>query len=144
MFQELPVQHVESWSSYHYPIVMEVVERRKKVGYSKKTFPMIHYEDMWSLYEKCQEIIRREWWEQCRCEEANVIEMFKKAAKKSMDELSLWSSNEFGRREKKVKKLIDELKYTRRSYDHYGNGHKIRMLEKQIDNILVDEEVYWK
>lgn len=30
----------------------------------KKNFMRIPYEDMWSPYEKCQEIVRREWGEQ--------------------------------------------------------------------------------
>lgn len=45
---------------------------------------------------------------------------------------------------KKLNELINELKNIKKSYDHYENGDKIRMLEKHIDNILIDEKVYWK
>ena len=49
-----------------------------------------------------------------------------------------------GGREKKVKKLIKELKTLKRNYDHYVNGDRIKGLENQIDNLLTDDEVYWK
>lgn len=63
---------------------------------------------MWSLNEKCQDTVRKKWWEG----------------------------------KKNVKKLINELKNIRRSYDHYINRDKIKMLEKLIDNMLIDEEIY--
>ena len=36
VFQELPIQHIETWSSDHYPIVMEVVEKGRRAKYEKK------------------------------------------------------------------------------------------------------------
>ena len=84
------------------------------------------------------------WWEQSIWDGADVEEIFKKAIKNSMADMILWSSTEFGGREKKVKQLIKELKTLKRNYDHYVNGDRIRRLEKQIDNLLADDEVYWK
>lgn len=52
------------------------------------------------------------------------------------------SEKEMVGREKNVNKLINELKNIRRSYDHYINRDKIKMLEKLIDNMLIDEEIY--
>ena len=49
----------------------------------------MHYEDMWSPYEKCQEIVKREWWEQSIWEGADAVEVFKKATKKSMADIKL-------------------------------------------------------
>lgn len=49
-----------------------------------------------------------------------------------------------GEREKKLKKLLKELKSTKQNYDHHMDGEKIKKLEKHIDNVLIDEEVYWK
>lgn len=80
-----------------------MVERGEKVGYSKNFFMRIHYEDMWSPYEKCQEIVRGEWGEQCKWEGADAIEILKNVAKRSMAELVMWNSKEFGGREKKAK-----------------------------------------
>lgn len=61
-----------------------------------------------------------------------------------MTELLLWSLEEFSKREKKLKKLLKELKSMKQSYDHYMDREKNNKLEKQIDNVLIDEEVYWK
>lgn len=58
------------------------------------------------------------------------MNLFKETAKKSMAELLLWSSEEFGGREKKLKKLWKELKSIKQNYDHYVDGEKIRELEK--------------
>lgn len=144
IFQEFPAVHLETWSSDHYPIVMEVAEKVRGASYNKRTFPRIHYEDMWSPYEKCQEIVRREWLEQSKWDGTITSEQFKKVAKRSLAELKLWSRTEFGGREKKVKELINELKSVKHNFEHYMSGEKIKRLEKQIDNMLLDEEVYWK
>lgn len=63
-FKELPDMHIKTWSSDHYPIIMELVEKEREARWNKRTFPRVHYEDMCSSYEKCQEIVRREWMEQ--------------------------------------------------------------------------------
>ena len=68
--------------------------------------------------------MKREWWEQSIWEGADAVEVFKKAIKKSMADMKLWSSTEFWGREKKVKKLMKELKNLRRNYDHYVNGDR--------------------
>ncbi|KAH9649551.1 rnase h domain-containing protein [Citrus sinensis] len=61
-----------------------------------------------------------------------------------MADMKLWSSTEFDGREKKVKKLIKELKNLKRNYDHSVNRDRIRGMENHIDNLLADDEVYWK
>ncbi|KAL9419818.1 hypothetical protein AB3S75_037560 [Citrus x aurantiifolia] len=89
IFQEFPVVHLETWSSDHYPIVMEVAEKVRGASYNKRTFPRTHYEVMWSPYEKCQEIVRREWLEQSKWDGTITSEQFKKVAKRSLAELKL-------------------------------------------------------
>ncbi|KAH9671372.1 reverse transcriptase domain-containing protein [Citrus sinensis] len=113
LLKRLSAVHLETWSSDHYPIVME-------------------------------EIVRREWLEQSKWDGTITSEQFKKVAKRSLAELKLWSITEFGGREKKVKELINELKSVKHNFEHYMSGGKIKRLEKQIDNMLLDEEVYWK
>ncbi|KAH9685475.1 reverse transcriptase domain-containing protein [Citrus sinensis] len=99
---------------------------------------------MWSPYEKCKEIVRREWLEQSKWDGTITSEQFKKVAKRSLAELKLWSRTEFGGKEKRVKELINELKSVKHNFEHYMSGEKIKRLEKQIDNMLLDEEVYLK
>lgn len=74
----------------------------------------------------------------------NIPEQFNKVAKTSLAELKLWSRTEFGGRDKKVKNLINELRNVKQNFDHYISGEKVKRLEKHIDNMLLDEEAYWK
>ncbi|KAL9423148.1 hypothetical protein AB3S75_035275 [Citrus x aurantiifolia] len=46
--------------------------------------------------------------------------------------------------QKKLKKLKEKLKEIRQNYSHYGSGVEVQNIERQIDNILVDEEIFWK
>ena len=61
--QEKAAQNLISWSSDHNPLMMEVLEKGRGNRYSRKTFHRIHYEDMWSPYKKCKEIVKKEWME---------------------------------------------------------------------------------
>ena len=88
--------------------------------------------------------MKREWLEQSKWDRTITSEQFKKVAKRSLAKLKLWSRTEFGGREKKVKELINELKSIKHNFEHYMSGEKIKRLEKHIDNMLLDEEVYWK
>lgn len=93
---------------------MQVIEKGKTLCFKERTFHRIHYEDMWSPYGKCQEIIRNEWRENCiwegrkkwqeNCiwEGANVVDLFKETAKKSMAKLLVGSLEVFREREKKI------------------------------------------
>lgn len=84
--------------------------------------------------------MRREWLEQSKWDRTITLEQFKKVAKRSLAKLKLWSRTEFGGREKKVKELINELKSIKHNFEHYMSGEKIKRLEKQIDNMLLDEK----
>lgn len=59
-FQDKAAVNLVSWSSYHNPILMEVLEKGKEDRHAKRTLHRVHYEDMWSPYEKCKEIVNHE------------------------------------------------------------------------------------
>ena len=59
-FQEQSCQNLVSVGSDHYPIMMEIKEIGLGLQYMKKTFPRVHYEDMWSSYDACKSIIKAE------------------------------------------------------------------------------------
>ena len=98
-----------SWSSDHNPILMEVRERSNKVNYKRENFSRAYYEDMWSSYEACKEIIKAEW----SCNGSwlgdSVVQTFAKTTRDSLAQLKNWSREEFGGREKKLQRLIDKL-----------------------------------
>ena len=66
--------------SDHNPILMMVEERGINKMYNKVTFS-IHYEDMWSPYEQCQEIVQHEWKVKSNWNCEDLVTRFKKAAK---------------------------------------------------------------
>lgn len=70
-----------------------MVEKGRGLRYAKRTFPRVHYEDLWNPYDKCKEIVRQVWSEEKMWRNENAVECFKKGTKKSMAQL-LWQSKE--------------------------------------------------
>ncbi|KAH9715856.1 putative reverse transcriptase/RNA-dependent DNA polymerase [Citrus sinensis] len=143
-FQEKAAMNLVTWSSDHNPILMEVLEKGSGLRYSRRTFRRVHYEDMWSPYEKCREIVKREWKESSCWDRGNPVDLFQRKSKESLAELKLWSNEEFKGRQKRLKQLKERLKEIRQNYGHYDSGLEVKNIERQIDNILIDEEIFWK
>ena len=99
---------------------------------------------MWSSYDACKKIIEHEWSMQGVWIDGNSVQLFKKSAKMTMAQLRIWSMEEFGERTKQLKSLTNELQRARLSNIPYVDGAEIRKINKQIDKILADEEIYWK
>ena len=70
--------------------------------------------------------------------------MFQKVSKNSMARLILWSKEEFRGRQKKLEKLMNQLRSLKLSRVQYVKGNKIKEVERQIQNMLADDETYWK
>ncbi|KAH9650223.1 putative reverse transcriptase/RNA-dependent DNA polymerase [Citrus sinensis] len=51
---------------------------------------------------------------------------------------------EFGGRERKLKTLMKELQKAKQSKMQYEDTNGIKQIEKQIHNILLEEEIYWR
>ena len=58
IFQEHAALHLETWTSDHNPIILEVEEKGRGVKHRRRSFTRFHYEDMWSPYERCKEIVK--------------------------------------------------------------------------------------
>ena len=99
-FQETATETLVTWTSDHNHILMNVEEKGRGIRYQKKTNPRVHYEDLWSSYEKCKEIVKLEWLDQRSWCRDNAVRTFHKAAKESLAQLKLWSINELGDRKK--------------------------------------------
>ena len=96
---------------------------------------------MWSAYKRCIESsTRMERKEQIE----NSIDLFKKKAKESMREFHLQSKEEFRGRQKQLEQLKNKLKMIRQDFSHYECGDELKKTKRQIDNILLDEEFFWK
>lgn len=144
VFQEKAAIHLTTWTSDHNPVMMDVVEKNKGSKYSRRFFTRIHYENMWSPYERCQEIVKKEWMDSCRWDGENPVMQFKEKARSSMAELKIWSKAEFEGRKKKLDNLLQQLQSKRECGEQYESGEEIKNIEKQIDGILLEEEIYWR
>ncbi|XP_024033484.1 uncharacterized protein LOC112095607 [Citrus clementina] len=126
----------------HY--IEERLGRGRGLCWKRKKSTRIHYEDLWSPYEACKEIIKTEWSSYGSWNDANPIPLFQKVVKESMARLLLWSKEEFGEREKKLKQIMNQLERLKQSYVQYDSGEEIKKLEGQIHDILINEEKFWK
>lgn len=99
---------------------------------------------MWSPYEKCQNIVQEEWSTYGERSWENPMNHFQMAAKISLSQLKLWRNEEFDGRKKKQEVLIEKLQNTKQNSGQYVNRGEIRKLENQINNMLIDEEMYWR
>ncbi|KAH9741755.1 putative reverse transcriptase/RNA-dependent DNA polymerase [Citrus sinensis] len=104
----------------------------------------VHYEDMWSSYDTCKSIIKAEWENYGAVKGGSPVMQFKAAAKSSLAQLKWWSEEEFGGRERKLKTLMKELQKAKQSKRQYEEANGIKQIEKQIHNILLEEEIYWR
>lgn len=59
-FDDYNATNLETWTSDHCPVLMEVYEKGSGLTYLKKSAKRVHHEDMWSSYEACKEIVQRE------------------------------------------------------------------------------------
>lgn len=142
MFLESADENPETWTSDHNPILMTVVEKGRRLRYNRRTFHHVHYEDLWSSYDECREIVKQKWSEQGRWSNADAVECFKKATKESIIQLLWWNREVLGDISQKLEKLIKELKEVKKRNLHYEDGKYIKSLERQIDGLLLDEEIY--
>ncbi|XP_024038343.1 uncharacterized protein LOC112097373 [Citrus clementina] len=144
VFSDGAATNIDSWTSDHCPVVMEVQVRGSGMNFNQRRATLIHYEDMWSPYDTCKEIIEKEWSLQGCWNAVNPVSMFQKVSKNSMARLILWSKEEFRGRQKKLEKLMNQLRSLKLSRVQYVKGNKIKEVERQIQYMLADDEIYWK
>lgn len=72
------------------------------------------------------------------------MESFQRTYKSSLAQLKWWSKEEFGDRQRKQNKLIQQLQNIKQNPSKLANGDEIRRIESKLSNILIDEEICWK
>lgn len=83
--------NIESWSFDHSPMLMEVHNRGNGLNYQRRGTLRIHYEDRWSSYDTCKDIIEEEWHKHRCWNKDDPIHLFHKVTKDSMVSLIQWS-----------------------------------------------------
>ncbi|KAH9717651.1 reverse transcriptase domain-containing protein [Citrus sinensis] len=143
-FFDSPATNLLTVGFDHCPVLMEVKERVQCESYARKSFPRVHYEDMWSAYNMCKSIVQDEWSNCGSWKNGDPVLQFQKSAKNSMARLKGWSKREFGGREEELKRLRKQLERVKQNLEHYDGGDEYRRLENRIHNLLIDEEMFWK
>lgn len=124
--------------------MLKMQVRSKGVSYQQMSRSRVHYEDLWSSYDECKCIVKEEW-EGLSCGgNNNPVQCLKKATKNSMAHLLSWSRQKFGDRKAKLeqlKKRLAEMKFNGKQYEE---GAEILLIERHIQNLQMDEEIYWR
>lgn len=103
---------------------------------------MFIFEDYWNNYDKCREIVEREWLSTHSKGHCNSISMFLHNANIVRAKLQEWSRKKFGDRKCILQALTTKL--TSLKSDPYQNYDGIRVVETQLDDFLGNEDIYWR
>lgn len=71
------------------------------------------------------------------------MQQFQMVAKRSLAQLKIWSKKEFEGRKKKQNDM-EQLEKAWQKPSQVVDGKEIRKLETQVNNMLTEEEMYWK
>lgn len=58
---ELVAYNLDTWCSDHTPIMLKVQTRIRGVKFHRRRRCRLHYKDMWSPYDDCKRIVKKEW-----------------------------------------------------------------------------------
>lgn len=141
-FQNTSALHLVNWVSDHCPLVSEVKERCGKNKYESRPFPRDHYDDTWSSYEACKNIVKDEWDKYGEKDWEDPVQHFQRVARNSLAHLKIWSKVEFDGRRRKQDQLIQHLQSIKHNNPSSTDGEEIRRIENKINNMLMDEEIY--
>ncbi|KAH9698518.1 reverse transcriptase domain-containing protein [Citrus sinensis] len=109
--------------------------------FKRKRKPRVHYEDMWSHYEECRQIVEEELRQRGSRYDRDPVQSFQKAANCSIGRLLAWSKKEFNNRKEKLKRLKKKLGDMKLNYQHFKEAKDFKSTEDQIEMLLLDEEV---
>ena len=59
-YVECAAVNLETWTSDYCPIIIEVQAKGNGLSYTRRSTSRFHYEDAWSNYEACKDIIDKE------------------------------------------------------------------------------------
>ncbi|KAH9747206.1 reverse transcriptase domain-containing protein [Citrus sinensis] len=141
---ELVAYNLDTWCSDHTPIMLKVQTRIRGVKFHRRRRCRLHYEDMWSPYDDCKRIVKEEWETKVGWDKNDPVQCFNKATKDSMVRLLSWNRQHFGDRKKKVEQLKKRLVEMKLNQVQYEEDNEMVSLEKRIENLRMDEEIYWR
>ncbi|XP_041001570.1 uncharacterized protein LOC121247260 [Juglans microcarpa x Juglans regia] len=132
------VQVLASSTSDHYPLLITVGQQN---DWTRKPVQICRYEDSWSLFTECEDVIHNAWQRYGRNKEG--LTKINKKLEGCLQVLKHWSYQ-------KECASRDSLKQKRKSLQHLQQSvtaksvQQLRELQTEIDNQLKREDVKWK
>lgn len=95
---------VGGWN--HLPICIEFYQQKKILrGIRNKWGNIFYFDDFWSAYDKCNNIIKKYW----KHKWSNLTTIYLNRLGKMKEEIQLWSCEKFGRRRQELNMLQHQL-----------------------------------
>lgn len=120
----------------------ELIGRKKGASYSKRTLARNHYEDMWSSYDKCKDIVKHGCSKKGEWLESNPVQIFKQTSNAALAELMCWIKETFKGSKEKLKKPMHRIKELHDCNRQYKCGEELKSIERYIHHFLLDEEIF--
>lgn len=129
------VTNIDAIGSDHVPIMLEVFGLENQYGkFRKKWGYRFRFEEMWAEYEECEQVVKS-----CWDGSGDLVEKSENCKQK----LGAWSKRKFKGRFTILKNLKKEISKLKSLPPSSENAEKILKAEKEADNFLKEEVVYW-
>lgn len=133
------VCHLAMISSDHRPILAEWKEEPPDKRLQNHRRPK-RFEEVWTKYEECREIVRRTWVGTGREGRRTLTEKMGECLSK----LEQWSKGKYNgsirgaiaRKENEIQGILNQ--------GNQSNDPEVGRLEKELEILLEDDEIYWK
>ena len=136
------MEHLEYKNSDHRPIFVDIEEGLATVNNTGKAFcSRFYFVELWTFQEDCNEIIK-DGWQNIRG--TSAVDRVQDCVRGCTAHLKRWSRDRFGNRIKKLKEMRWEIDMLLRKASTPEEYDRIRLIAKEMDDFLRDEEIYWK
>ncbi|KAK3230421.1 hypothetical protein Dsin_002302 [Dipteronia sinensis] len=141
LFHGSCIHHLEYWRSDHRPLLIEVMCRPGSIlSRDSRQRRRFHFEACWADNKECHLLVEKCWCNFSGCCDMNDIVS---KIRRCSDKLAGWNSNNRTGLRKDIKAKQHEL-CNATSNIQQGSWRVIRTIERQLDELLEEEEAYRK
>ena len=140
-FKHATVQHICSSRSDHLPVLLKVGSRKEWRAVGPNVNSSFRYEQMWERVESLQTTIAATWRENGPAE--NLLKVCSKL-KQMQTDLSSWAARDFGSVIKKTAEIRARLNRIWSSPLNPEKQIKADHLARELDELLLREELMWR
>lgn len=141
IFREAVVEHICSSRSDHLPLLVRLGPRLEWRPTNEKRIPAFRYEYMWERVDSLSSSIDISW---KKNGEAESLEKLGTKLTTMQADLRQWAAKDFGSILKDTAAIRKELGNLWRDPQPSGQQDKIKQLSKDLDELLLREEMMWR